>query len=51
VCFLTPDQSVNQLYVDLIEKAMQHGVRRRFDFISKRDLIESVCRNKRKFRI
>ncbi|CAF4476061.1 unnamed protein product, partial [Rotaria sp. Silwood2] len=42
VCFLTPDCSVNQIYVDLIEKAMQHGVRRRFDFISKRDLLEAI---------
>ncbi|CAF4728177.1 unnamed protein product [Rotaria sp. Silwood1] len=42
VCFLTPDCAVNQIYVDLIEKAMQNGVRRRFDFISKRDLLEAV---------
>lgn len=42
VCFLTPDRSVNQLYVDLIEKAMQNGVRRRFDLISKRDLLEAI---------
>ncbi|CAF0831903.1 unnamed protein product [Rotaria sp. Silwood1] len=42
VCFLTPDCAVNQIYVDLIEKAMQNGVRRRFDFISKRDLLEAI---------
>ena len=45
VCFLTPDFSVNQIYVDLIEKAMQVGIRRQFDFISKRDFLEAV-RNK-----
>ncbi len=33
---------MNQLYVDLIEKAMQNGPRRRFDFISKRDFLEAV---------
>ncbi|CAF0734574.1 unnamed protein product [Rotaria sordida] len=42
VCFLIPDGSINQIYVDLIEKAMQNGVRRRFDFISKRDLLEAI---------
>ena len=42
MCFLTPDQSLNQIYVDLIEKAMQHSARRRFDLISKRELVEAV---------
>ncbi|CAF1080181.1 unnamed protein product [Adineta steineri] len=42
VCFLTPDHAINQIYVDLIEKAMQHSVRRRFDIISKRDFIEAI---------
>ncbi|CAM4745848.1 unnamed protein product [Rotaria magnacalcarata] len=42
VCFLTPDFSVNQIYVDLIEKAMQVGIRRQFDFISKRDFLEAI---------
>ncbi|UJR27796.1 hypothetical protein I4U23_009067 [Adineta vaga] len=42
VCFLTPDCAINQIYVDLIEKAMQHNIRRRFDVISKRDFIEAI---------
>ncbi|CAF4641723.1 unnamed protein product [Rotaria socialis] len=42
VCFLTPDFSVNQIYIDLIEKAMQVDIRRQFDFISKRDFLEAI---------
>ncbi|CAF0822833.1 unnamed protein product [Adineta ricciae] len=42
VCFLMPDCAINQIYVDLIEKAMQHNIRRRFDLISKRDFIEAI---------
>ena len=45
VCFLTPDRSVNQIYIDLIEKSMRHNLRRRFDVISKRDLTEAVRRH------
>jgi hypothetical protein len=39
---------MNQLYVDLIEKAMQNGPRRRFDFISKRDFLEAVRKQNNK---